>query len=227
MPGLIETYNQYKDQGLEVIAVAMYYDPPSRVISFTKNNNLPFPVVLDTNKEIISNNFKKQLDDNFKEILSFAKETLDKMLNIKGEKTVDYFHKKLGKIMWEYAGMSRSKEGLDHAIQEIKNIREEFWTNVKIPGSQNEMNKELEKAGRVADFLELGELFAKDALERTESAGGHFREESQTPEGEALRNDKDFAFTSAWEYIGEPSDAILHKEHLEFNDIELKQRSYK
>mgnify|MGYP005709215131 CR=1 FL=1 len=156
-----------------------------------------------------------------------VKETLDKMLNIKGEKTVDYFHKKLGKIMWEYAGMARSKEGLVHAIQEIKNIRKEFWSNVKIPGSQNEMNKELEKAGRVADFLELGELFAKDALERTESAGGHFREESQTPEGEALRNDKDFAFTSAWEYIGEPSDAILHKEHLEFNDIELKQRSYK
>ena len=156
-----------------------------------------------------------------------VKETLDKMLNIKGEKTVDYFHKKLGKIMWEYAGMARSKEGLDYAIQEIKNIRKEFWTNVKIPGSQNEMNKELEKAGRVADFLELGELFAKDALERTESAGGHFREESQTSEGEALRNDTDFAFTSAWEYIGEPSDAILHKEHLEFNDIELKQRSYK
>ena len=156
-----------------------------------------------------------------------VKETLDKMLNIKGEKTVDYFHKKLGKIMWEYAGMARNKEGLDYAIQEIKNIREEFWTNVKIPGSQNEMNKELEKAGRVADFLELGELFAKDALERTESAGGHFREESQTPEGEALRNDEDFAFTSAWEYIGEPSEAILHKENLEFNDIELKQRSYK
>ena len=156
-----------------------------------------------------------------------VKETLDKMLNIKGEKTVDYFHKKLGKIMWEYAGMARNKEGLDYAIQEIKNIRKEFWTNVKIPGSQNEMNKELEKAGRVADFLELGELFAKDALERTESAGGHFREESQTPEGEALRNDEDFAFTSAWEYIGEPSEAILHKENLEFNDIELKQRSYK
>ena len=156
-----------------------------------------------------------------------VKETLDKMLSIKGEKTVDYFHKKLGKIMWEYAGMARNKEGLDYAIQEIKNIRKEFWTNVKIPGSQNEMNKELEKAGRVADFLELGELFAKDALERTESAGGHFREESQTPEGEALRNDEDFAFTSAWEYIGEPSQAILHKENLEFNDIELKQRSYK
>ena len=102
-----------------------------------------------------------------------------------------------------------------------------FWSDVKIPGQANEMNSELEKAGRVLDFLELGELFAKDALERTESAGGHFREESQTPEGEALRNDQDFAFTSAWEFVGEPSEAILHKEHLEFNDIELKQRSYK
>ena len=156
-----------------------------------------------------------------------VKSNIEKLLSIKGSKPVDYFHKKLGKIMWEYAGMSRSKEGLDYAIQEIKNIRKEFWTNVRIPGQQNELNTELEKAGRVADFIELGELFAKDALERTESAGGHFREESQTPEGEALRNDQDFAFTSAWEYIGEPSDAILHKEQLEFNDIELKQRSYK
>lgn len=156
-----------------------------------------------------------------------VKSNIEKLLSIKGSKPVDYFHKKLGKIMWEYAGMSRSKQGLDYAIQEIKNIRKEFWTNVRIPGQQNELNTELEKAGRVADFIELGELFAKDALERTESAGGHFREESQTPEGEALRNDIDFAFTSAWEYIGEPSDAILHKEQLEFNDIELKQRSYK
>jgi len=156
-----------------------------------------------------------------------VKSTIDKLMNINGKKSVDYFHKKLGKIMWEFAGMARNKEGLEHAISEIKNIRDEFWTNVRIPGTQNEMNTELDKAGRVADFLELGELFAKDALERTESAGGHFREESQTEEGEALRNDKDFAFTSAWEFVGEPSDAILHKEHLEFNDIELKQRSYK
>ena len=156
-----------------------------------------------------------------------VKSTIDKLMNINGKKSVDYFHKKLGKIMWEFAGMARNKEGLEHAISEIKNIRNEFWTNVRIPGTQNEMNTELDKAGRVADFLELGELFAKDALERTESAGGHFREESQTEEGEALRNDKDFAFTSAWEFVGEPSDAILHKEHLEFNDIELKQRSYK
>ena len=154
-------------------------------------------------------------------------DTIDKLMNIKGDKPVDYFHKRLGKVMWEFAGMARSKEGLEHAISEIKTIRKEFWENVRIPGDKNEMNTELEKAGRVADFLELGELFAKGGLERTESAGGHFREESQTPEGEALRNDKDFAFTSAWEFVGEPSEAILHKEHLEFNDIELKQRSYK
>ena len=153
--------------------------------------------------------------------------TLLKLIEINGSKPVDYFHKRLGKIMWEYVGMARNKEGLEYAISEIKKIRNEFWNEVKIPGSLEEMNSELEKAGRVLDFLELGELFAKDALERTESAGGHFREESQTPEGEALRNDQDFAFTSAWEFVGEPSDAILHKEHLEFNDIELKQRSYK
>ena len=153
--------------------------------------------------------------------------TLLKLIEINGSKPVDYFHKRLGKIMWEYVGMARNKEGLEYAISEIKKIRNEFWNEVKIPGSLDEMNSELEKAGRVADFLELGELFAKDALERTESAGGHFREESHTPEGEALRNDKDFAFTSAWEYVGEPSEAILHKEELEFNNIELKQRSYK
>jgi|TARA_B110000914_G_scaffold30131_1_gene22845 succinate dehydrogenase / fumarate reductase flavoprotein subunit len=153
--------------------------------------------------------------------------TIDKLLKIKGKKTVDYFHKKLGKVMWEFVGMARSESSLKHAIKEIKEIRNEFWTNVNIPGNKNELNQELEKAGRVADFLELGELFAKDALERTESAGGHFREESQTKEGEALRNDKDFSFSSAWEFVGEPSEAILHKEHLEFNDIELKQRSYK
>ena len=156
-----------------------------------------------------------------------VRSSLSKLLQIQGSKPVDHFHKRLGKIMWDYVGMSRNKDGLEFAISEIKKIREEFWSDVRIPGSANEMNSELEKAGRVADFLELGELFAKDALERTESAGGHFREESQTPEGEALRNDKDFAFTSAWEYVGEPSEAILHKEQLEFNDIELKQRSYK
>ena len=133
--------------------------------------------------------------------------------------------------MWEKCGMSRNEKDLKSAMAEIKALREDFWKNVKVPGAQNEMNPELEKAGRVADFLELGELFAKDALVREESCGGHFREESVEldgpQKGEALRDDVDFAFVSAWEYKGEPADAVLHKEQLEFNDIELKQRSYK
>ncbi|CAH8284445.1 succinate dehydrogenase subunit A [Mariniflexile fucanivorans] len=162
------------------------------------------------------------------------KEVTDRInffLNNKGTKSVDYFHKKLGKVMWDKVGMARNAKGLTEAMAEIKAIREEFWKEVKVPGSGNEMNPELEKAGRVADFLELGELFAKDALVREESCGGHFREESAETDGpqkgEAKRNDKDFAFVSAWEYKGEPADAVLHKEQLEFKDIELKQRSYK
>jgi len=129
--------------------------------------------------------------------------------------------------MWDKVGMSRNEKHLKEAIAEIKAIREEFWKEVKVPGKLDEMNVELEKAGRVADFLELGELFALDALNRKESCGGHFREESQTPEGEALRDDKNYAYVAAWEYKGEPSEATLHKEQLEFHDIELKQRSYK
>jgi succinate dehydrogenase / fumarate reductase flavoprotein subunit len=162
------------------------------------------------------------------------KEVTDKInffVNNKGNHSVDYFHKRLGKIMWDKCGMSRNAEGLKEAIAEIKAVREEFYKEVKVPGSANEMNPELEKAGRVADFLELGELFAKDALMREESCGGHFREESVEidgeQKGEAKRNDKDYAFVAAWEYKGEPSDAVLHKEQLEFKDIELKQRSYK
>jgi len=160
-----------------------------------------------------------------------VKERIDFFINNKGSKSVDYFHKKLGKVMWDKVGMGRNEEELKEAMVEIKAIREEFWKEVKVPGDKNEMNLELEKAGRVADFLELGELFAKDALDRNESCGGHFREESVELEGEqkgeAKRNDKDYAYVSAWEYKGEPSEAVLHKEQLEFNDIELKQRSYK
>ncbi|KGK32279.1 MULTISPECIES: fumarate reductase/succinate dehydrogenase flavoprotein subunit [Cellulophaga] len=156
---------------------------------------------------------------------------IDFFINNKGSHSVDYYHKKLGKIMWDKCGMSRNAEGLKEAMAEIKALREDFYKNVSVPGSSNELNAELEKAGRVADFLELGELFAKDALEREESCGGHFREESVEldgeQKGEAKRNDKDFAFVSAWEFKGEPSDAVLHKEQLEFKEIELKQRSYK
>jgi succinate dehydrogenase / fumarate reductase flavoprotein subunit len=167
----------------------------------------------------------------FEEAEKEVTERINFFVNNKGTKSVDYFHKKLGKVMWDKAGMSRNAEGLKEAMAEIKAIREEFWKEVSVPGTADEMNPELEKAGRVADFLELGELFAKDALMRNESCGGHFREESAEEsgpqKGEAKRNDKDFAFVAAWEYKGEPADAVLHKEELEFKDIELKQRSYK
>jgi len=153
--------------------------------------------------------------------------TIDKLLSSKGKKPVDYFHKRLGKIMWNKCGMSRNEKELKEAIAEIKALREEFWSEVRVPGSANEFNQELEKAMRVADFLELGELFAKDALHRNESCGGHFREEYQTPEGEALRDDKNFMYVAAWEYKGEPADAVLHKEPLEYENIQVKTRSYK
>ncbi|MDG1712214.1 MAG: fumarate reductase/succinate dehydrogenase flavoprotein subunit [Flavobacteriaceae bacterium] len=156
-----------------------------------------------------------------------VKAQLESFVNTKGKNTVDYYHRKLGKIMWDKCGMSRNTKGLKEAIADIKALREDFYKNVNVPGTISEFNEQLAKAGRVADFLELGELFAKDALERTESCGGHFREESQTPEGEALRNDKEFTFVSAWEYKGEPSKAKLHKEKLDYEEIEVKTRSYK
>ena len=152
---------------------------------------------------------------------------LAKFIYNQGKHPVDYYHRKLGKIMWNKCGMSRNEKDLKEAIIEIKALREDFYENVRVPGGLEEFNEELAKAGRVADFLELGELFAKDALERTESCGGHFREESQTPEGEALRDDDFFNFVSAWEYKGEPSDAILRKEMLYYEEIEVKTRSYK
>ncbi len=160
-----------------------------------------------------------------------VKEKIDFFVNNRGSHSVDYYHKKLGKIMWEKCGMSRNTKGLTEAMAEIKMLREDFWKNVMVPGDAKEMNPELEKAGRVADFLELGELFAKDALDREESCGGHFREESieldGVQKGEAKRKDDEYAYSAAWEYKGEPGDAVLHKEELEFKDIELKQRSYK
>jgi len=167
----------------------------------------------------------------FDEAEKGVKAQIDYFINNKGQNSVDYYHKKLGKIMWDKVGMARNAKGLTEAMSEIKELREDFWKNVKVTGDSSEMNLELEKAGRVADFLELGELFAKDALNREESCGGHFREESIELEGdqkgEAKRKDDEYAYVSAWEYKGEPGDAILHKEVLEFKDIELKQRSYK
>ena len=163
----------------------------------------------------------------FDEAEKLSKRSIRSFLVNKGKNSVDYYHRKLGKIMWDKCGMSRNEKGLKAAIKEIKQLREDFYKNVNVPGRINEFNEQLAKAGRVADFLELGELFAKDALERTESCGGHFREESQTPEGEALRDDKNFTFVSAWEYKGEPSKAKIHKEDLKYEEIEVKTRSYK
>ena len=163
----------------------------------------------------------------FEKAEKYVRESLENLINKKGKNPVDFYHKKLGKIMWNKCGMSRNKNELKEAINEIKNLREDFHKNVKIPGKLNEFNEELSKATRVSDFLELGELFAKDALEREESCGGHFREEHQTKEGEALRNDKDYKYVSAWEFNKEPRKSVLHKEKLEYEEIEVKTRSYK
>ncbi|AVI50789.1 fumarate reductase/succinate dehydrogenase flavoprotein subunit [Pukyongia salina] len=152
---------------------------------------------------------------------------LEKLIKNKGTRSVDYFHKRLGKIMWNNVGMSRNEQGLKEAISSIRELRDEFWRDVLVPGDANEVNPELEKAMRVADFLELGELFAVDALHRKESCGGHFREEYQTEEGEAMRDDENFMYVAAWEYTGDPGKAILHKENLEYDNIEVKTRSYK
>ncbi|NVJ88435.1 MAG: fumarate reductase/succinate dehydrogenase flavoprotein subunit [Flavobacteriaceae bacterium] len=162
----------------------------------------------------------------FEEAEKDVKKRINFFINNKGKNSVDYYHKKLGNIMWNKCGMSRNEAGLKEAIEEISALRKDFWENVSVPGGANEYNEELAKAGRVADFLELGELFAKDALQREESAGGHFREEHQTEEGEAKRR-KEFQYVSAWEYKGEPKDAVLHKEPLVYENIEVKERSYK
>jgi succinate dehydrogenase / fumarate reductase, flavoprotein subunit len=163
----------------------------------------------------------------FEEAEKSVKDKMDFFVNNKGSKSVDHFHKRLGKVMWNKVGMERSAEGLKEAIKEIQDIRKEFWKDITVPGSAESLNQELEKAGRVADFLELGELFARDALEREESCGGHFRSEHQTEEGEAVRDDKNFAYAAAWEFKGEPSEAVMHKEELKYENIELKTRSYK
>ncbi len=163
----------------------------------------------------------------FDEAEANVKKTIDQLVNNKGTKSVDHFHKKLGNVMWEKCGMARNKEGLKSAIEEIQQIKKDFWADVLIPGTNEELNLELEKALRVADFIELGELMCRDALQREESCGGHFREEHQTEEGEALRNDDDFAFVGAWEYKGEGTEPELHKEELVYENVEMKQRSYK
>jgi len=187
---------------------------------------LPYTIQNYLAHEINIPRFKTDLPE-FDQAEKEVQEQLEKLMAVKGTMSVDTLHKKLGHIMWEYVGMARNKEGLNKAIKEIADLKEEFWNNVNIPGELNDLNVELQKASRLADFIELGALMARDALHREESCGGHFREEFQTGEGEALRNDKDFTYVAAWEYKGDDSEPKLHKEDLNFEYIEVKQRNYK
>jgi succinate dehydrogenase / fumarate reductase flavoprotein subunit len=162
-----------------------------------------------------------------KEALDSVKARVDKLLSIQGQRSPDSFHRELGKICWEYCGMARSADGLKQALRRIPELREEFWSNLRVPGTGSELNQNLEKAGRVADFLEFGELMCFDALQREESCGGHFRLEHQTPEGEAKRDDEHYTYVAAWEWSGKPGAPNLHKERLEFEYVKPSQRSYK
>src|SRR5690606_34427378 len=171
----------------------------------------------------------KAIPTDHPEFVKAEKEVADRisrLMNVKGTESVESFHKRLGKIMWEKCGMARNAQGLESALTEIRALRDEFWKNVRVPGDIEEMNPELDKANRVADFMELGELMCMDALNRAESCGGHFREESQTEEGEAMRKDDEFMYVSAWEHSGNDS-WTLHKEELVYNVVHPTQRSYK
>jgi succinate dehydrogenase / fumarate reductase, flavoprotein subunit len=178
---------------------------------------------------LASNKFGKVESSNeeVRNTVAGVEQTIEKLLSIKGKRTVDSFHRELGKIMWDECGMSRTAQGLEKAIGQIRALREEYWRNVNVPGSGDDLNQSLEKAGRVADFFELGELMCTDALERNESCGGHFREEYQTPDGEAQRDDEHYSYVAAWEYRGPGTREELHKEPLEFNYVHPSQRSYK
>jgi succinate dehydrogenase / fumarate reductase flavoprotein subunit len=162
-----------------------------------------------------------------KEVEQEVADRINRLLSANGNRTVDSFHRELGSVLWEYCGMARSEAGLKKALEKIPQIRAEFWENVKVPGDNGNINQNLEMAGRVADFLELGQLMCIDALHRTESCGGHFREESQTEEGEALRDDENFSYVAAWQYSGDEQEPVLNKESLEFEYVKLTQRSYK
>ena len=165
--------------------------------------------------------------DAFRKAENNVKERNNKFIKNNGNRSVESFHRDLGKIVWDHCGMSRNRSNLIQAIEDIKSLKDDFWRNIKVPGNENTFNPELEKAGRVADFFELGELMMIDALEREESCGGHFREEHQTPEGEALRDDENFTFSSNWEFKGPDSSPVLHKEDLNFETVKPTQRSYK
>jgi len=189
------------------------------VLPYTIQNYLAYEIGTERMNPADHNEFQKAEKD--------VEALIDKLMNIKGTKSVDYFHKRLGKVMWHNVGMERNEAGLKEAITEIQKIKKEFWADLKIPGEKDSLNVELEKANRVADFLEIGELMARDALNRDESSGGHFRSEHITEDGEAKRNDKDFMYVAAWEYKGDDVEPELHKEPLHYEEIEVKTRNYK
>ena len=187
------------------------------VVPYTVGNYLAtnkFPKVADSDPEI-------------RNAVACVRQTIDRLLSIKGKRTVDSFHRELGKIVWDHCGMSRTAQGLKTAIAQIRSLHEEYWTNLNVGGSGDDLNQSLEKAGRVADFFELAELMCIDALDRNESCGGHFREEYQTPDGEAQRDDEHYSYVAAWEYRGAGNPAVLSQEPLEFHYVHPSQRSYK
>ena len=187
---------------------------------------LPYTIGEYLSKEIRTNRISTE-DEHFVNAEKETRKRNEKLLNIKGKKSVESLHRELGKIMWDNCGMSRNEKDLKNALTQIKDLKKDFWQDIFVPGSDNELNPELEKAGRVADFIELGELMIYDALDREESCGGHFREEHQTPEGEALRDDENYTFVSAWEYKGDDKEPELHKENLNYEEVTPTQRSYK
>jgi len=187
---------------------------------------LPYTIGEYLSKEIRTDRISTE-DEHFAIAEKETRKRNEKLLNIKGKKSVESLHRELGKIMWDNCGMSRNEKDLKNALTQIKDLKKDFWQNIFVPGSDNELNPELEKAGRVADFIELGEIMIYDALDREESCGGHFREEHQTSEGEALRDDKNYTFVSAWEYKGEDKEPELHKENLNYEEVTPTQRSYK
>ena len=187
---------------------------------------LPYTIGEYLSKEIRTDRISTE-DEHFVIAEKETRKRNEKLLNIKGKKSVESLHRELGKIMWDNCGMSRNEKDLKNALTQIKDLKKDFWQNIFVPGSDNELNPELEKAGRVADFIELGELMIYDALDREESCGGHFREEHQTPEGEALRDDEKYTFVSAWEYKGDDKVPELHKENLNYEEVTPTQRSYK
>jgi succinate dehydrogenase / fumarate reductase flavoprotein subunit len=187
---------------------------------------LPYTIQNYLSDEILTPRMSTDLPE-FREASEGVKQRIDRLMSIRGDESVDSFHRKFGLHLWDSVGMARNKEELKKAVDDFSRMREDFWKKIRIPGEKESLNPELEKAGRVADFIEIGELMARDALNREESCGGHFREEFQTEEGEALRNDKDYMYVAAWEYKGEGKAPVLHKEPLEYENIKVQARNYK